>query len=536
MIRFRRALAALTLVTAVAACSSGGDSDSSSPPASTTAPAPSGSTAGTGGTTGAPTTGEAPAERSAEVVLTIPNDPAPLDPIRLVTPTDRIVASAMMEPLVELDDTGKLVPALATSWDTTDAQTWDVKLREGVTFSDGTPFDAAAVVANYDRSRDPARNPQAAGLAALIKTVTAVDDHTVQFSLAEPMASFPALLNDTYSNMVSAALLAETNDVGAKPIGTGPFTLTERNASEIVFTRNPNYWNPELPRSERVVFKIIPDTQSQLAALQAGDADVIAGTGATTNEQAAAIDGLEVTQVPGIGTLHIILNTVDAPFSDQRARMALAHATDRDALLLFNDPQGDGEIVDGPWPSGMGLTGAAKAKTFPAYDPAKAQALVDELGGLHFELLTYNVGTYPLMAQFLQDMWAKSGITVEIKAVDVQTVVAETTARSMSATLTTWSGRPDPDLNANRYLNGSLNTPTGLKDPTMDDLLNRARHATAEAERKELYQQVVDRISEIMPILYLSGLNKSTVTTDEVGGIYLPPDGNLRVQHLYIKG
>lgn len=556
MIRKHRVVAvAIAIALAVAAC--GGDDDAGSASSSAAAQSssestsspvrtePAGSAPSTGtGTSDATTidgtnagaTGthvEAPKERTPELLLGLGTDPSPIDPVQLLTPVDRIVASAVFEPLVELSEDGQFVPALATSWESADAKTWTVKLREGVTFSDGEPFDADAVVANYDRAKDPARNPRPANTST-IESVTAVDSHTVEFVLTQPLGSFPAFLNETYSNMVSPAVLARTNDVGSNPVGTGPFVLEQRSADSISFTRNPTYWGASQPYSDRIVFRIIPDTQSLFAALQAGDIDLITKTDDTTNAQAEGVDGIQVIRTPGLGTMHIFLNTTKPPFDDVRARLALAHATDREAYVAFTNTDGQGEIVDGPWPSGMPVTGAAHTDKWPAYDVEAARALVDEIGGLSFTMLTYNAGGYPLQAQLLQDMWADAGIKMEIKLADAQTVVADAGNRNLTALLSAWSGRPDPDLNAFRYLHSSSTTsPSGIADDVLDDLIVRARATTDEAERKDLYQQLVDRLAEIMPIVYLEGLRNSVVTSTSVKGVVVPPDGNIRLQYLY---
>lgn len=512
----------VTLAMLLAACGDSGGGDSLASPGTSTADGDEVSS-----------DSNEPTELTPEIVIALSNDPSPIDPIQLVTPTDRIVASAVFEPLVEFSDEGELIPGLATSWESDDAQTWTVELREGVTFSDGTPFDAAAVVANYERAKNPDINARTADVSVL-GTINVIDDHTVEFVMTQRLASFPAFLNDVFSNMISPAALG--GDVATNPIGTGAFLFESRTADSITFTRNPNYWNEGHPKAERLVFRIIPDIQAQLAALQAGDIDVMPNTGDSTNAQAANIPGLEVFTEPGIGTMHIFLNTTEPPFDDVRARMALAHATDREAYVQFTNTTGDGEIVDGPFPSGMPVSGSPRAEEWPAYDPDRARELLDEIGGLSFRMLTYNVGSYPLQAQLLQDMWSKSGIEMEINLQDAQTVVSDAASRNMTALLSAWSGRPDPDLNAFRYLHSAAATsPSGIQDEVLDDLLVRARETPDLEERRGLYQELIDRIAEIVPIIYLEGLPKSMIVRDDVGGVVMPPDGNVRPQFLYLE-
>jgi peptide/nickel transport system substrate-binding protein len=469
------------------------------------------------------------------LTLSIANDPSAVDPLALVTPTDRQVAAAVYEPLVELNQDGQLVPALALSWDSPDAKTWTVTLRPAVEFSDGTAFNATAVIANFDRAR--ASKTCSACLASLgvITATTRIDDLTVQFDLKAPLASFPAYLNDTYSSMVSPAGLARYgNDIGKHPVGTGPFVMVRRDAQGFGFDRNPTYWDAGKPYLDGLDMRIIPDQQGAFAALQAGDVDVLANTNDTLNSQAATDPRMRVIQVAGLGTNSISLNSSKAPFDDLRARQAVAMATDRDTLLRLTHPGATYERVDGPWPSGMPVTGAAESSRFPPYDVERAKQLVTEVGGISFTLETYNVGSFPQQAQALQSMWGQAGIKAEIQLADAATVVADATAQRPQALLSTWSGRPDPDLNAYRYLHSNVGSPAVPSDPELDHLLDQGRTTVDPAARKEIYQKLVDRIGQVVPIVYFDGLKKSViVNSDTVGGGTPPPDGNVRPAGLW---
>jgi peptide/nickel transport system substrate-binding protein len=469
--------------------------------------------------------------------IAISNDPSPVDPLSLVTPTDREVALAVYEPLVELGKDGQLVPGLALSWDAPDAQNWTVKLRPNVKFSDGTPFNADAVIANYTRARTSKTCAACAASLGVVNDITKTDDLTVVFALKSPNAAFPAFLNDTYSNMVSPAALAQYGDDIAKhPVGTGPFLMTSRDAQGFVFDKNPNYWDAGKPYLDGVDMKIIPDPQGGLAALRAGDVDIIHNTTDVINSQVAGNPADQVIQVPGLATTHIFFNNSKAPFDNIKARQAIAYATDRDALLKLTHPGGTPERVDGPWPSGMPVTGAAESAKFPAFDLEKAKGLVSEIGGLSFTLETYNVGQYPAQAQALQSMWGQAGIKVELQVADATTVVADATAQRPQALLTQWSGRPDPDLNAYRYFHSGVRSPVALNDPKMDELLDRGRTTMDPVARKQVYQDFVDYLAETLPAVYFDGLKKSiAINTESVGGATPPPDGNIRLDTLWNK-
>ncbi|MWA01603.1 hypothetical protein F8568_014705 [Actinomadura sp. LD22] len=482
-----------------------------------------GTTAGGAGNEGAPKSG-------GRLTMAISYDPAPLDPLDLISPADRQAAAAVYEPLVQLDQKGRLVPGLALSWKSTDAKDWTVALRPGVTFSDGTPFNAAAVVTNFERAQASKTCSSCASALSALDKVTAKDDLTVQFVLKTPLASFPAMLNDTYANMVSpAALRKYGDDIGKHPVGTGPFIMTARNAQGLTFKKNPKYWAPGKPYLDGLEMRIVPDAQGELAGAQAGDLDILTNTSDVMNNQAGSNPQMRVISVSGLGTNQIFLNNAQKPFDNVKARQALAMATDREALLKLSHPGGRYERVDGPWPSGMPITGGAVSSKFPAFDIARAKQLVAEVGGISFTLETYNIAGFPQQAQALQAMWAKAGIKAQIRLADTSTVIADANAQRTQAVITTWSGRPDPDLNSWRFLHSSAKSPAAVNDPQLDALLVQGRSSVDPKVRKEAYQKLVDRIGEIVPVVYFDGLKKSViVNSGTVGGATPPPDGTVQ--------
>jgi peptide/nickel transport system substrate-binding protein len=189
-------------------------------------------------------------------------------------------AAAIFDTLVALDDNGKPVPKLALSWThSDDYRTWTFKLRQGVKFHDGTPFNAEASKANFDRQKDPANKCRCAFYIAGIKDVQAPDEYTLVYNLTDPSVNFPAILTIQSSNNViqsPTAWKTKGDDYNRNPVGTGPFILKSWTAGDrMVLEKNPDYWNKGHPYLDRIVLKPLPDAQSRFASLQSGEADIV---------------------------------------------------------------------------------------------------------------------------------------------------------------------------------------------------------------------------------------------------------------------
>jgi 4-phytase/acid phosphatase/peptide/nickel transport system substrate-binding protein len=182
--------------------------------------------------------------------------------------------------LVTLDDKGEPQPKLALSWThSDDFKTWTFKLRPGVKFHDGTPFNAQAVKENFDRQKEPANKCRCAFYIAYVHDLEVLDDLTVVYHLNDPQVNQPALMTLQSSNNVvhsPTAWKTKGDDYNRNPVGTGPYILKSWAAGDrMVLERNPDYWNKGHPYLDRIVLKPLPDAQSRFASLQSGEADIV---------------------------------------------------------------------------------------------------------------------------------------------------------------------------------------------------------------------------------------------------------------------
>jgi len=276
----------------------------------------------------------APAQPSTGLAVQLTAEPPGLD--LTATPasaTATVVFYNIQEALVKVDPHGKLVPWLAERWYTADNLNYTFFLKKGVRFPSGRPFTAEDVKFVLDRARNPeTRHPHARHYED-IATIHVKDEHTVTISLRKVNAMFLYTLARQGSVMYPREAVEQLK---ASPVGTGPFTLARWDRGDrIVLKRNPDYHVKGRPRLEQVVFRFIPDQNAALAALQAGDVDVVAGAGLGPESVEVVRRNPNLQVIVGETTTDVILafNNSRKPYSDVRVRRAITHAINKEEVL-----------------------------------------------------------------------------------------------------------------------------------------------------------------------------------------------------------
>jgi peptide/nickel transport system substrate-binding protein len=398
-------------------------------------------------------------------------------------------AAAIFDTLTTLDGKGEAQPKLALSWlHSEDFKTWTFKLRPGVKFQDGTPFNAQAVKENFDRQKDPANKCRCAFYIAYVHDVQAADELTVVYNLNDPQVNLPALMTLQNSNNVIQSPTAwkiKGDDYSRNPVGTGPFILKSWSAGDrMVLERNPDYWNKGHPYLDRIVLKPLPDAQSRFASLQSGEADIIWDDeyDADNVMKAQKDPKLKVHTYAGSGAQVYAFNTKAAPFDDVRVRQALVMALDRKKMSQAitnglsrpaSNPYGEGSWVkckdDGALP----------------FDIEKAKALIKDYGKpVEFKMIASATPRGRSVGQVLQQFWKQAGANMEIEQVDQATIAPRGFMRQFQ--LTPWRivdlADPDPQMYAN-FHTGSPVALANYSNPELDKLLEHAR-TTAEIDKR----------------------------------------------------
>jgi len=474
---------------------------------------------------------------AADLRIGLAEDPDILDPDQSRTFVGRIVYASLCDKLVEITPELEIIPALATSWEwSADGMTLTMKLRDDVTFHDGEPFNAQAVAANIDRSKNLPESRRKSEVKSITGT-NVVDEYTIEIMLANPDATIMAQFADRAGMMLSPKATEEMGlDFGAAPVCAGPFSFTERvQQDRIVLTKFADYYRADEINFDSVTFLPITDDTVRLANLRAGDVHIIERLPATNVASVKADDSLKMAQAVSLGYqgLTINLNNSDraqTPLGmDSKVRQALSLAIDREAL---NQVVFEGVFAAGNQPFPPTSPWYDATNPIPARDIAAAKALLAEAGAENIEI-EVQVSTNPVagqVVQVVQAMAAEAGIKINIVAKEFATLLSDQSAGAYEVSQIGWSGRVDPDGNIHQFMTceGGIND-SKYCNPAIDDLLNKARTSTDLATRKASYDAARKILVEDMPIIYLYHQTWIWALDDGVSGFTPYPDGMIRL-------
>lgn len=313
------------------------------------------------------------------------------------------------------DDDGKvtLEPQLATDYDVAeDGLSITFTLREGVTFHDGTPFDANAVKANIDRAIGPDSN--VASRLASIESVEAMDARTVVFHLSQPDPAVLWLMAVNTPGMMASPAAFE-QDLATKPVGTGPYELVsaEKDA-DVVYERNEDYWDPESAALSRLVIRSIADQNARYNAVRSGEIDAaFLSTPLDAESRALEDEGYHWVQALSPVEVGVLMNPEMAPFDDPRVRKAVYIAVDR-AEVAEELTGGISPPVFQPFPEGY--LGHDPDLEEPEHDPEAARALIEEAGatGAKVEIIQATTPPQDQLALVVQQALGEIGLDVEL--------------------------------------------------------------------------------------------------------------------------
>ena len=475
-------------------------------------------------------------------------EPASLDPHVSTASNDFRIAVNVYDGLVRnTPGTLEIEPALATDWTISDdGLEYTFNLREGVTFHDGTPFNADAVKFNFDRMLDENHPFASTGPFPLafffssIESVEVVDDLTVKFTLNEPFAPLMSNLASPSGLIVSPAAVEQHGaDYGRNPVGTGPFKFEEwQSNTRVVVSRNEDYWDGPAPL-EAVIFRPIADANTRVAEMLSGGIDVLLETPPDNVAQFRDDANFQLKEAVGPHVWYVMLNAKEGPFADKLVRQAVNYAVNKESLV--NDVlQGTADVSAGPIPPAFNWAYNEEVAPYP-YDPEKARELLAEAGaeGASLTFLVTEGGSGMLdpvpMGTAIQADLAAVGLDVEIQTYEWNTFLSEVNpgleGKADMAEMAWMTTDPDtlPFLTLRTAAfpdQGGFNS-SYYSNPEVDALLDQARVSTDPEERGELYRQVQALVHEDAPWLFVANWKQNAVVTAAVGDFELQPDFSL---------
>ncbi|HLZ26647.1 MAG TPA: ABC transporter substrate-binding protein [Chloroflexota bacterium] len=542
---FLTSLLGVGAMSLVAACGGGASQTPSNPtssavkPAATTAAAPA---------QAAPTQAAAAKPAAAAggtITMALENDVIDFDPLLSRAFVDRNAHYQIYDSLVRVDPTGKIIPWLATKWDTSaDGKQVTFTLRTDVKYHDGSIFDAASVKWNIDRYRTTDASARKGELAP-VASVDVVDAATVRFNLATPFSPLLSLLVDRAGMMVSQKVAdAAGQDFTRKAFkaGTGPFVLTEAVKDDhITMEKNPSWWGKDsggnaLPLLDKITIKPITDSSVRLTNLKTGDAHVMNNVAPKDVASVKTDATLTYQEVPGLSFGSLVPNRKEGfTFNDSRYVKAVSMAMDRQELLdkaFFGiGVVGYGTIAPAHFAFDANFKPYAKA------DAEGAKALVQAVGKgpLAFEFLVPSGDPATLQqAQLIQAQLRKADIDAQIVQLEFAQILKQQADHVFKGmTYVGWSGRVDPDGNTYDFnYTGRPNNDGSYSNKDVDKLLDDQRQTTDEAKRKDALRKAeqIYAVDDPSHVWYRFGVAQ-LLTSKKLTGLEPYPDQIPRFQY-----
>ena len=468
--------------------------------------------------------------------------PISLDPHTGSSGADHQTLYSLYDRLVHFKfDSLEFTPGLATSWEFPDETTLVFKLREGVTFHDGSPFNAEAVAYNIDRVQNHPNTKVPADLAS-IESTEVIDDLTIQLNLNRPDSGVVGILADRAGMMVSptAAEAADEKQLNNTPVGTGPFMLAEYSEGDtLLVERNADYWQEGLPYLDNIEWLFSGGEQAAVNGLRAGDVDVALTI--RDFSQVSALEsepGINLIQSPSLHTDGCYINDEVAPWDDVRVRQAWSHAMDRETLAdVFTFGLAEPAYLPVPpqhWSSAPSLIGAN------GYDLDKAKALLAEAGleSVDLKILAYQDPVQIRKGELIQAAAAEAGFNVEIEVLELAaSVPAMFTDRAYTMFCAPWTGRPDPSQTATSLLDsGAYYSVRDSDRAGVDGLIGAAVASADIGERTTAYEDLWNvAIAEQALWTPLWHNVSISFTTDKVFGYQLNLLGKGQIQFAWLE-
>ncbi|ABN06894.1 4-phytase [Methanocorpusculum labreanum Z] len=424
--------------------------------------------------------------------------------------------AGIYETLFAYDPDMVLQPKLATGYKLLNDTTWEITLRKGVTFHDGTPFNADAVIFSFNRVLN-ASNSRAYEYA-FIEDVRKTDDYTIIIETNKPYAPLIASLVDPIMSIVSPNIV----DVNKQPVGTGPFVFSAlESGASLDVVRNENYWGGKVGLAG-VNTTYIGDATARTLLIKSGDADVVRDI---LPSEYAAVKNAADTHVESkamLRTYFVYMNENKAPFNDVRVRQALSYAVNRQEIVDTALEGVGGVVAVGPFSYSSPWNANDEIESY-AYNKEKALALLAEAGILPgadgklyyngkpftIEITTYSKrAALPPTLEVIAAQYEDLGITVNTRIMESSAIKVDVAAGNYDMTMAAWSTMPtgDPDYFLSRmFFSTAAYASTWLhySNPEVDELILKASTTFDQAERAELYDEIQNITQNDAGLIYL---------------------------------
>lgn len=511
-------------------------------------------------------TGESVGEEGGgDLTVATPSDAVSLDPHGSNDDPSEQLRDVVYEGLLTQDENLEITEALAEEWEQVDDVTWEFRLREGVTFHDGSEFNAQVVEANIDRIQDPAVASPREFLLDMIEEVEIIDDHTIRLVTEYPFAPLLSNLTHGAGKMISKDLidedyenaLAEAEEgvtledyyelreaggddfeeiadsissgtgtvIEQNPVGTNYLKFESRNPGEnTVFTRYDDYW-AEPAILDSVTFKVVTEVGSRIAEIETGASDFVVNVQSSNIDRVENNDEVTLERRDALSVDYIGFNTQVEPFDDPQVRRALTHAFDSEAVLsgVYND---SGQPAIGPIPPGV--LGYSESIEGLEYDIDLARELLAEAGyedGFEATLMVNEDNPERMdAAVFLQESLTELDIDLTVEQVEWGAYLDATSNGEHEMFMLGWgntTGDPDDGIMPMFHSDniGASGNRSFFQNEEMDALLDEGARETDEDARQEIYEEATELVVEQAPVIFVRHGEYLNAVSNNVEGI-----------------
>jgi peptide/nickel transport system substrate-binding protein len=487
---------------------------------------------------------EGSSSHSVAVTVASVGDALSLDPAAVSDSESMQVAMQVCEPLVRSKKGwAEMEPALATSWTVSkDGTEWTFRLRSGVLFHDGSPFNADAVVFSLERQRDRAHPFHFEAFTYWestyknIQRVTKIDDLTVRIRTDRPYAPFLANLAMFPASIVSPTAMQKLGRrFASSPVGTGPFRFVRWDKGErIILERNPRYWGRK-PKVEHLIFEVIPDASQRLTSLQSGTVDVAQGIAPSDRQIVKLHPDLSLIRVAGFNVAYLAMNTHKPPFDDLRVRRAVNYAVNKHAIVKFSY-QGLALPAVGPIPPEM--WGYDRNVRLYPHDPDLARRLLAEAGYDQTLVPRFYVMSTPrpyfpspvLVGKMIARNLADVGMKVELVIQTWKEHQRSTQMGEHDLCLGGWANdNGDPDnllyllLDKDNARRGAARNLAMFTDDRLHEILVSAQTALDRRVREKKYLLAQEIVADLAPWVPLAHSDVVVATRAEIHDLFVQP-------------
>ena len=556
--RFYALLLAAAMVTLTACGGGSGSGDATTAAAGGAAGTES---AAAGGETQAQA--EVPAGESvsqdSDVVAAVNVDFVTMDPMDTSDTLSGGIQRMIMDGLFGFDDDMKIIPMLATGYEANeDATEFTITLREGISFSDGTPWNADAALANLAKWDDESLGlKRTTFLCNVLDSFEKVDDYTVKINLTEPFGAFISNLAHPACVIMSPKTIEAGVEACARsPIGTGQYTFVEWiEGDHLTLALNKDWWGYDADICggtaladadagfKTITFKPVPESATRVAMVQSGDAQIIWPIPTESVSVLEADPNVNAQQGEGIVVRYFFMNNQKPPFNDKRVRQAIDYAVDKNAYIQV--------VKNGLATPATSIIGPAvqyhKANDPRPYDIEKAKALLAEAGypdGFKTSVIFASTTANQKQCEFFKQQLEQVGIELELKGMENALVVEkveDTNAAGADAEVDCfvigWSpSTGDADWGIRPLLAKESEPPMSynicyFENDELDGYLQTALQSADDDVRREAYEKAQDLLFEEMPMLYLSLESNTWATGAKLQNVKIYPDGAINMKN-----